>query len=501
VEVFVRGVRMLSQRSAISIKKEKIIYLNQCFKLFLCNTTSGTHGGIAPNLAVRQNTRLALQVNLPGGDRNTMTQNAKNKAAILASLPMKSGEDPFIVGIGGFYRRWFNLIDDMQLLIDTVASIKSTEDEDWVPVWSAVGAEYEKKGDALLARKGNGKDRTGARQAYIQAKTYYSLARFPSPYWSGSSICPPDMSPIKAQSYEDYLRCYRKSAALLPDQPEVITVKKNGMKATGYLRLPKGASKANKVPAVLVMCGADMYKEDREKYAEGALSQGMAALVVDAPGTGETTFPHAPESVVAWQAALDVLQKRPEIDDKRIGAFGVSRGGLWVIRLAAHDTRIKGLIACAPGGAGYWGTPEERADWRKAAYERAKTNWFGPRGTRPPLKEMSEEEHRKDFLRWSLKDQDLLKNLTMPMYMVNGKIDHLTPIGNLYMLLESGPADGRVARVYADDGHIAAKNEREWGPASWAWLRDVLTKGKKPKAATKKPAKKKVAAKKLVKKK
>ncbi|MDP1537076.1 MAG: alpha/beta hydrolase [Burkholderiales bacterium] len=427
--------------------------------------------------------------------------NANIKAAILATLPIRGDEDPFVVAIGGFYRRWFNLIDDMQLLIDTVAKIKSTEDEDWVPVWSTVGAEYEKKGDALLARK----DHADARQAYIQAKTYFSLARFPSPYWSGSSICPPDMSPLKAQSYEDYLRCFRKSTALLPDPPEVITVKKNGMKATGYLRLPKGASKSNKVPAVLVMCGADMLKEDREKYAEGALSQGMAALVVDAPGTGETTFPHAPESIVAWQAAINVLAARPEIDGQRIGAFGVSRGGLWVIRLAAHDTRIKGLIACAPGGAGYWGTPEERAEWRAAAYERTKTNWFGPRGTRPPLKEITEEEQRKDFLRWSLKDQGLLDKLTMPMYLVNGKIDHLTPIGNLYMLLESGPADGRVARVYPDDGHIAARSERFWGPAAWAWLRGVLTKGMKPKAtlkkaAKKKPVKKKVAVKKPAKK-
>ena len=431
----------------------------------------------------------------------TTMQGTKDKAAILASLPMRADEDPFVVGIGGFYRRWFNLIDDMQLLIDTVAGIKSTEDEDWVPVWSAVGAEYEKKGDALIARKASQKNRADARQAYVQAKTYYSLARFPSPYWSGSSICPPDMSPMKAQSYEDYLRCYRKSAALLPDKPEVITVTKNSMKATGYLRLPKGASKSNKVPAVLVMCGADMYKEDREKYAEGALAQGMAALVVDAPGTGETTFPHAPESIIAWQAALDTLQKHPAIDGNRLGAFGVSRGGLWVIRLAAHDARIQGVISCAPGGVGYWGEAEERAEWREAAMERARTNWFGPRGTRPPLKEITEEEQRKEFLRWSLKDQGLLDKLTMPMYLVNGKIDHLTPIGNLYMLLESGPADGRVARVYPDDGHIAARSERFWGPAAWAWLRGVLTKGTKTKATVKNSAKKKAAVKKPAKKK
>jgi dipeptidyl aminopeptidase/acylaminoacyl peptidase len=179
-------------------------------------------------------------------------------------------------------------------------------------------------------------------------------------------------------------------------------------------------------------------------------------------------------AVVAWQAALDLLQSRPEIDGSRLGAFGVSRGGLWVIRLAAHDARIKALISCAPGGAGYWGTDEERAEARRAAEERARTNWFGPRGTRPPVKPMTEAAQREEFLRWSLKDQGMLDRLTMPMYLVNGKIDHLTPIGNIYLLLESGPATGRVARIYANDGHIAARNEREWGPAAWRWLSQQL---------------------------
>jgi len=30
--------------------------------------------------------------------------------------------------------------------------------------------------------------------------------------------------------------------------------------------------------------------------------------------------------------------------------------------------------------------------------------------------------------------------------------------------------------VYSDDGHIAAKNEREWAPAAWKWLREQLTR-------------------------
>jgi esterase FrsA len=401
----------------------------------------------------------------------TVTSNAE-RSAILAALPVRPDEDPFVVAIGGFYRRWFNLIDDLRVLIDTVAELKGTEDEDWVPAWSAVAARYEKQAEAALA----GGDRAAARSAFVQAKSFYSIARFPSPYRSGSAICPANMGPLKAKAYENYLDCFRRAAGLLDTPIETVRVARDGNEAVGHLRLPKGASATKRVPAVLVMCGGDMYKEDREKYAEGALAEGMAALVVDAPGTGQTTFPHAPESVVAWQAALDALAARPEIDGERIGAFGVSRGGLWVMRLAAHDPRVKALISVAPGGVGYWGTPEERVEWRKAALERAKKNWFGPRGTRPAPKEMTEEEQRKEFLRWSLKDNGLLEKLTMPMFLVNGKVDHLTPIGNLYLALESGPPTGRVARVYPDDGHIAAKNEREWGPAGWRWLREQLAR-------------------------
>jgi pimeloyl-ACP methyl ester carboxylesterase len=334
-----------------------------------------------------------------------------------------------------------------------------------------VAKPFEKQAEEALARG----DRQGARKGFLEAKTYYSLARFPAPYRSGSPICPPEMSLLKAQAYEDYLRCFHRAAELMDAPQEMLTIKRGEHQATGYLRLPKGASPQKRVPAVLVMCGGDMYKEDREKYAEGALKEGLAALVVDAPGTGQTTFPHAPESVVAWQSALDELSKRPEIDANRLGAFGVSRGGLWVMRLAATDPRIKALISCAPGGVGYWGTDEERAALRKHVDERSR-NWFGPKATKPPRKPLTEEDQRKEFMRWSLKDNGLLEKLTMPMFLVNGKQDHLTPIGNLYLALESGPPTGRTARVYPDDGHIAARNEREWGPAAWQWLREELTR-------------------------
>ena len=146
-----------------------------------------------------------------------MTAGNPDKAAILAKLPVRPDEDPFAVTIGGFYRRWFNLIDDLQLVIDTVKTLKGTEDEDWVPAWSAVAARYEKEAEALLKKR----KRADARNAFLQAKSFYSLARFPAPYHSGSAICPPNMSAIKAQSYQRYLDCYRRATELL-DKPRAL---------------------------------------------------------------------------------------------------------------------------------------------------------------------------------------------------------------------------------------------------------------------------------------
>ena len=54
------------------------------------------------------------------------------------------------------------------------------------------------------------------------------------------------------------------------------------------------------------------------------------------------------------------------------------------------------------------------------------------------------------------------------------------PISPRYPLVELGNG-GDTANIvgalyHPDDGHIAAKNEREWGPASWKWLRQQLTR-------------------------
>jgi pimeloyl-ACP methyl ester carboxylesterase len=388
----------------------------------------------------------------------------------LRGLPVRADEDPFTVAVGGFYRRWFNLLDDIDLLKTTVAELSDTVDEEWVPVWSRVARRHVDQAEEALSRG----DRASARQAFLQAKTYYSIGRFPSPYHSGTSFAPARMGPLKSECYQNYLECFARASELSDVGHETVSVTAGEHSAAGYLYLPSTASATSPAPGVLVMCGADMFKEDREHYALGALAEGLVALVVDGPGTGQTTFPHAPESIVAWQKALDLLESRPEVVPTALGAFGVSRGGQWVLRLAALDPRVKAVASIAPNGVGYEGSPEERATWREFRNARAK-HWFGPREQKPAVPEqITEEEQRADFLLWSLKHNGLLDRLQAPSLLINGKKDHLSPIGELYLALESGPPTSRTARVYPDDGHIAARSEPEWGPATWTWMRQHL---------------------------
>jgi pimeloyl-ACP methyl ester carboxylesterase len=222
------------------------------------------------------------------------------------------------------------------------------------------------------------------------------------------------------------------------------------------------------------MCGADVFKEDRGWAQDFCMENGMASLVMDGPGTGETPFPWAPESVTAWEAAIDYLGSRPEVDADRIGAFGISRGGYSVMLLAGTaPEKVKAVVASAGHPFGYVMSDAEMEEY--VAHRNLRSTWkFGAVDGPPSFEPTSVEREREIFTSWALSELGLLENITMPILMINGKLDHLAPIGNIYFMLEHGPATGREARVYADAGHCAFKYFDHWGPASFRWLAEKL---------------------------
>ena len=374
----------------------------------------------------------------------------------ISDLPHVPGENPFIVARGGFYRRWLQMIDNLDEFEGVVAELETTLQHDWVPKWRELGRKYENLGDEAELT-GNHQD---ARHQFLLAKTFYAIGRFPS-----------EITDLKKEISADCSRAYQKASKHLDPALEIVEIVCNDLSIKAHFRVPEQSAP---VPAVLIMCGADVFKEDRGWAAELALKNGLAALVMDAPGTGENQFPWAPESVVAWEAAIDYLMERPEIDQSRVGAFGISRGGYSVLQLAGTaPEKVKAVIAIA--GHPFHNEPseEEMKEILKTRNERAKFR-FGQEDGPTWVPNWSAEKEIAMSKDWSLESLGLVEKINMPVLMINGDQDGLAPASNIYFMLQSGKPGLRSAKIYKNSGHCAFDHQLEWGPIAFEWLAEKL---------------------------
>jgi acetyl esterase/lipase len=371
---------------------------------------------------------------------------------------IESDENPFVVTPRGFYRRWLMTLDDHDELKRLVNSLEASTEDKWVPVWRTAARRHEDAGDRLASEH----DYDAARREHLIAKTYYAIGRFPF-----------ELSPLKREVSADCSRAFRKANAHVDPPMHFVEIPYEGRVMRAFFRAPPAS---RKLPAVLVMCGSDVFKEDRAWASDMAVENGLAVLVMDAPGTGENPLPWEPASVKAWMAAIDWLAARPEVDPDRVGAFGLSRGGYSVMQLAgAYPEKVRAVVASAGHPFGYELTPEEM-DWVVEGRNRRSQFVFGPPGSPPSFPKWSKEMENEVFDTWALSRLGLVDRITMPVLMINGKHDVLAPVGNIYFMLEHGPVTGREARIFPDGGHGAAKYQKIWRPAAFAWLADKLSR-------------------------
>jgi cephalosporin-C deacetylase-like acetyl esterase len=147
-----------------------------------------------------------------------------------------------------------------------------------------------------------------------------------------------------------------------------------GLYVTANLYLPRPARE--RYPAILYQVGHyNQHRRDGNKAAPDCLQQGAwfathgyAALVMDTLELSEIAGLHrgllsggrwwwhstgyTPAGVETWNAmrALDYLVSRPEVDAERIGATGISGGGIGTFWIAAADERVK--VAAPVSGMG-----------------------------------------------------------------------------------------------------------------------------------------------------
>jgi dipeptidyl aminopeptidase/acylaminoacyl peptidase len=102
-------------------------------------------------------------------------------------------------------------------------------------------------------------------------------------------------------------------------------------------------------PGWLGLRGANIYKP----YHDALLAAGIAVLVFDYRGfgdsTGDASFLDPMTQVADYRAAITWLTTRPEIDPRRLGAFGSGgTGGGNAIYAGALDARVKAVVSQVP---------------------------------------------------------------------------------------------------------------------------------------------------------
>jgi dienelactone hydrolase len=119
------------------------------------------------------------------------------------------------------------------------------------------------------------------------------------------------------------------------------------------LWLADGAAAAP-APTLVVtpILGGD--NEVEEIIADDLASHGMHAVIVDRRLPKEPSFANFERAlrdmVATRRRVIDWLETRPEVDARRIGAYGVSLGGLTTTMLAAVEPRIRASIVVMAGG-------------------------------------------------------------------------------------------------------------------------------------------------------
>ena len=197
--------------------------------------------------------------------------------------------------------------------------------------------------------------RFSAAAAYLRACHYYQMAeRFRTPK---------DEKALAA--FKTGVDCFHKHAALTDVKIEIVEVLMGEESLPGYFVHAQNP-KPKSAPCVVFFDGLDVTKEIQ--FVRGVtdlIKRGISCLVMDGPGTGEAirfrgnVLRHDYE--VAGSACMDWLEKRDDVDAKKVGVVAISLGGYYAPRIASMEPRF---AACIAWGAiwDYYGTWKKRID-------------------------------------------------------------------------------------------------------------------------------------------
>lgn len=187
-----------------------------------------------------------------------------------------------------------------------------------------------------------------ARSQLLRSAQYYAQAL----YWVPGTSTPD----AEAVTYEAMDASYRAAVALMTPAAEALEIPYGDRTLPGWFFRPvdDGEPRAT----IVINNGSDGQNVDL--LVEGgfaALERGYNVVIFEGPGQGSQLFLHNIAFRPDWEAVIgpivDVLERRDDVDERRIALRGISFGGLLCPRAAAYEPRIAALIA-DPGSTSTW---------------------------------------------------------------------------------------------------------------------------------------------------
>ena len=321
---------------------------------------------------------------------------------------------------------------DADVARETIQALGGLEPEPWARAW---GAAADRFADEAAAAEGT----AARREALLQAYRFSFLGRYPVP-----------SHPAKGRQYER-ARSFFLEATSLDDPPvDRVTVAFDGRAGEGaevvfYVLRPRGAERP---PVAMLWGGIDTWKEEMYDRVGSLLrSHGIAVLLLDMPGVGESPVRAAADAERQWTPVFDWLAGQDDLDGSRCAAIGASFGGYWAMKLAyTHRERLRCCVNWG-GGVHVTFTPEWQQRSRDAAsylmdLMPARARIFGGD---------TFDDYVTRCAALSLLDQGLLEKPNAPLLLVNGRDDVQNSIQDVYLSLDHG--DPKSVRVF-DGGHM-----------------------------------------------
>lgn len=333
----------------------------------------------------------------------------------------------------------FDLIDYLRLTKAVDAG------EDYAGTCFEFGDENRMRAEKALER---GHSET-AKQFFLNAVAAYRVGQY--------TIIPDNE--IKKAAYRKLIDCYAEAAKLFEPEIERVSIPYKKSNMEGWLRMPRDADR--KIPIVISVGGADGWREEHHNYSQFYVDRGIAYLMIDGPGQGETRLFNGlymeTDNERALNAVIDRMHDDPRFEG--IGMIGYSFGGYLVARAAAISDK---LDACIVNGGSY--RPSEILDFLPH-FTHVFSALSGKRG-----------DELEDFIN-GMTMEGFASGISCPLLLNHGKPDPLFSWEGIQRIYDESVSRSKDIRIWDDGNHCVTNHSTEVITMFADWFHDVFARG------------------------